>query len=434
MKYIADIRAAHHDPHSLETLYQKARHQNEAAEFASDMVACCRESPDNILYRAWYHRLQVESVAMLPAREGINWKWAIPLGIAVGLILWLLSDPRLVFPNGMPFLAIAWAPFEACFVIAFLTLVARKSLVRLWPVLLGMLTFLLYASVFTWLPGREQYRIIAMLHLPLLAWIGIGLHILGLHSKHSDRFAFLVKSIEAFITMGIFAAGGGVFTGITYGLFGALGIRLSDAVMRLLAVGGGGAIPMMAVASVYDPQLSPLEQRFEQGLSKLISTLMRLLLPLTLLVLVIYLLVIPFNFMAPFRSRDILIVYNAMLFAIMGLLIGATPVHASSLSSEHQRALRIGILALAILAVLISIYALAATVYRTLQGTITPNRLTVIGWNSINIGILVLLISQQLKKGGKQWIHSIQFAIGTGAMAYILWTVFLILALPVLFR
>ncbi|MBC7232227.1 MAG: hypothetical protein H5T68_03165 [Chloroflexi bacterium] len=434
MKYISEIRAACRDPRSLEKLYQTAQRQNEAAEFAADMFACYQESPDNILYGAWYYRLQAEPAVVRRADEGIHWKLAIPLSIFAGLLLWLLSDPRLLFPNQTPFLALAWAPIEACFVIVFLTLAARKSFKQAWPILLGLLGFLLYASVFTWFPSHTQYPTLAMLHLPLLAWIGVGLYVLGLRSHYTDRFAFLVKAIEAFITMGIFAAAGGVFASITYGLFEALGILLSDTAIRLLAVGGGGAIPVLAVAIVYHPQLSPTAQRFDQGLSKLISTLMRLLLPLTLLVLLIYLCVIPFNFMAPFRSREVLIVYNAMLFAIMGLFIGATPVLDSNPPLEHEKALRMGILALAILAVLVSVYALSATIYRTVQDMITPNRLTVIGWNSINIGIMALMIYQQFRKGPERWNRSIQRAIGTGAIAYIIWTVFLILALPMLFR
>ncbi|MBC7260445.1 MAG: hypothetical protein H5T63_00400 [Chloroflexi bacterium] len=434
MKYIPEIRAASHDPQSLENLYRKAQRQNEAEEFTADMLVCYQESPDNILYRAWYYRLQAEPIAMPRAGEGIHWKLAIPLSIAAGLLLWLLSDPRLVFPNQVPILDIAWAPIEACAVVIFLAVAGRKSFQTIWPILLGLLGFSLYAGIFTWLPTHEQYPTLARLHLPLLAWIGVGFYILGLRSHYTDRFAFLVKSIEVFITIGIFAAAGGIFASITFGLFEVLGIRLSDAVVRLLAVGGGGVIPVLAVAIVYHPQLRPVEQGFEQGLSKLISTLMHLLLPLTVLVLVVYLLVIPFNFLAPFRSRDILIVYNAMLFAIMALLIGATPVHENNLPQAYERALRTGILLLAILAVLVSVYALSATVYRTVQDTVTPNRLTVIGWNTINIGILVLLIYQQLKRGQEQWNRSVQRAIGAGAMAYIIWTAFLILALPILFR
>lgn len=323
--------------------------------------------------------------------------------------------------------------------IAFLALTAQKPLRQSWPVLLGLAGLVAYVIVFTWLPHHEQYKGLMMLHLPLLAWIGVGLHIVGLRSSHAQRFAFLAKSIEVFITAGIFAGAGAVFAVITFGLFQALGIALPEAITRLLAFGGGGAIPILAVASAYDPHLAPIAQRFEQGLSKLISTLMRLLLPLTLLVLVVYLFVIPFNFMAPFRSRDILIVYNAMLFAIMALLIGVTPVHEEDLPAGYQGALRRGILVLAILTVLVSMYALSATVYRTAQGAITPNRLTVIGWNSINIGILVMLIYTQLRRGAKgyqgpDWIQSIQSAIGAGAMAYIAWTILLILAIPLLFR
>ena len=57
--------------------------------------------------------------------------------------------------------------------------------------------------------------------------------------------------------------------------------------------GGGGLIPVLAVAVIYDPLVEPKEQSFDEGLSKLIALLMRLLLPLSLLVLVIYLSRVP---------------------------------------------------------------------------------------------------------------------------------------------
>ncbi len=44
--------------------------------------------------------------------------------------------------------------------------------------------------------------------------------------------------------------------------------------------------------------------------------------------------------MAPFRDRDVLIVYNVMLFAILGLLLGATPLRADAVSPRLGRALR----------------------------------------------------------------------------------------------
>ena len=38
--------------------------------------------------------------------------------------------------------------------------------------------------------------------------------------------------------------------------------------------------------------------------------------PLTLIVLVVYLAFIPFRFWEPFQNRDVLIIYNGMLFAV----------------------------------------------------------------------------------------------------------------------
>ena len=108
-------------------------------------------------------------------------------------------------------------------------------------------------------------------------------------------------------------------------MLSALSIELPERWMLFLAGGGFGLISIIALATIYDPRFPPGEQDFSQGLSKFIANMMRLLLPLTLLVLVIYVLIIPFNFLEPFNNRDVLIVYNIMLFAIMGLLLGATP-------------------------------------------------------------------------------------------------------------
>jgi hypothetical protein len=148
----------------------------------------------------------------------------------------------------------------------------------------------------------------------------------------------------------------------------------------------------------------------------------------------VYLFVIPFNFIQPFRNRDILIVYNVMLFAVMGLLIGVTPMQEQDLPQKYHGALRTGVLAVAGLTALISLYALSATVYRTALGGFTINRVTVIGWNVVNIGILVLLVYKQLKYGATAWIRSLQSTFSAGTIAYVVWALFLVLATPWLFH
>jgi hypothetical protein len=96
--------------------------------------------------------------------------------------------------------------------------------------------------------------------------------------------------------------------------------------------------------------------------------------PLAVIVLIVYLGFIPFNFREPFENRDVLVIFNAMLFAVIALLIGATPVKESDLDARAQTWLRRGVIALSALALLIGVYALAAIVPR--EHYVTPNRLT----------------------------------------------------------
>jgi hypothetical protein len=224
------------------------------------------------------------------------------------------------------------------------------------------------------------------------------------------------------------------FGAITLGMFTALNIEVPEVLLRLIIVGGAGLIPVIAVATIYDPLADPQDQDFKQGLSRFIATLMRLLLPLTLGVLVIYLFVIPFNFLEPFKNRDLLIVYNAMLFGIIGLLVGATPLSLDEVSPRLQRALRRGIQAVTILAVLVSLYALSALLYRTVGGGITINRLTMLGWNVINIAVLVMLILRQLGKGEQPWNERIKGVFSLGADAYVAWSLLVVLVMPFIFQ
>jgi hypothetical protein len=257
---------------------------------------------------------------------------------------------------------------------------------------------------------------------------------MGFRSSDNNRFAFLIKSIEVMIAAGVYLIFGMAFGGITLGLFAALNITPPDVIIRLIAAGGFGLIPIMAVATMYDPQVSPEAQDFSQGLSKFIFTMVRLLLPLTLLVLVIYIFVIPFNFTAPFENRNLLIVYNVMQFAIIGLLIGAIPLKVDDLSIKLQTWLRRGIIAVSILALVISLYALSAVIYRTVMDGLTLNRTTIIGWNIINIVILFALILTQPRKSISGWHERLQKVFSKGTIAYLVWSIFLILVLPLLFR
>ena len=418
MSYHDKVSVLVEDAEKLEQVYQAAIKAGETDSFKLAIDDNYAAVPENLLYAAWFYRLKYTAVQV----KGfvIAWTWVIPMAVINGLLFWWLSDERYIitiegFRGGsrdfLPVIFLLAAPLAALFVLIYLTAVGRKS----WRLSVLIAILLLGAGVYVPLiypqtgitPFQEQYLTLMIMHLPLLAWAGVGLFLVHRHRDPVNRFTFLIKSLEAFIFGGLFLMAGVLFTAITFGLFAALDVELPDEIMRLFIAGGVGLVSVVAVAVMYNPTVPPAEQAFNEGLSKLVALLMRLMLPLTMLVLLVYLAFIPFNFRAPFDNRDVLIVYNVMLFAVVALLVGATPVSLTGISSRLARWLRLGIIAVAVLALIVSLYALVAIFYRTTIDRLTPNRLTFIGWNVINIGLLFLILLLQLRVKGGQWLDGL---------------------------
>lgn len=445
MTYHNTVHALAADAAQLEQVYQKAVQAGEAEAFQEAIAASHVAAPDNLLYAAWFYRLKQTAVQV--KAYAVAWGWVLPLAIINAFLFWWLSDTRYTITikgflpgtdrDFLPVVFLLAAPLCALFVLIYMTAVGRKS----WRfgALIGSLV--MAAAVYVLVvypqlgirPFQEQYLNLMAAHLPLLAWVGVGAFLVAGRRDPFNRFAFLIKSLEAFIFGGLFLLAGVVFTSITTALFALLNVEIPDAVMRLFIAGGVGLVAVLATAVMYNPTVPPAEQAFNEGLSKLVALVMRLMLPLTLLVLLVYLAFIPFNFRAPFDNRDVLIVYNLMLFAVVALLVGATPVSLTGLSPRLVRWLRLGIMAVAALALLVSLYALTAILYRTALDRLTPNRLAFIGWNLINIGLLILVLVFQMRGKKEHWLAELYRAYSAGTVAYAIWTIVVILALPWLF-
>ena len=446
MSYLQTIQRLVANPEDLELAYQQAVKTGTEKEFAEALEASYAEAGDNLLLAAWHYRL-AHAAARIKDRV-VAWGWALPLGVLNGLLLWLLSDDqrfKIQVTNPlygtvldvMPAVVLLAAPISAALIAFFLTLAGKQRWGRVLAVGLGLVAGAAYVLLlFPRLWPRvfqEQYISLMVLHLALLAWAAVGLVALAREGDQGNRFAFLVKSLEALVVGGLLAVAGGLFTLITSGLFEALGIQLPEVVWRLFAAGGGGLIAVIAVALVYDPRAAPREQSFDEGLSKLVALLLRLLLPLTVGVLLVYLGFIPFNWRQPFENRDVLVIFNAMLFAVIALLMGATPVHQTDPGEKAQTWLRRGVIVLAVLALLVSLYALAAILYRTVNDHLTPNRLLVIGWNVVNIVILAVLLIHQARAGRSSWLPAMHRTFAIGIVLYLIWSVAGVLAPPWLF-
>jgi hypothetical protein len=110
-------------------------------------------------------------------------------------------------------------------------------------------------------------------------------------------------------------------------------------------------------------------------------------------------------------------------------------VGASYFPQRYLGWLRAGITILAALALIVSLYIFSAIVYRAVNDGLTINRVTVIGWNALNIALLALSLVAQARAGrAGDWIASLQKLARGGALAYVLWGVALVGGLPWLFR
>jgi hypothetical protein len=430
------IRAAGNTPEQLEQLYQAARRARRAGQFTQDLNTLYQESSENVLYAAWHYRLQQGAPEDWLARVSSHWRLAILMSVLLGLILWGLSDPNLVIGNQVPYVVILGAPIIALFLASFFFLITRAQKNRYLIVLLAVIGLTGYAVAMALRPDvTNEYLPLAVLHLILLAGGALAVYLAGWRLPARDLFAFLLKSLETVGTAGVYAIVWGIFVYLTYVLFEAIGVDLTgnDPLLRLLVFGGAGLIPLVAVMSVYDPKMGLGQQEFRRGFARILMIGLHAMLPLSLLILVLFLLVLPFNFFQAYNNRLTLIVFNALLFAIIGLLIGLLPLSADEFSPTYLRWLRVGTAALAGLVIIVSLYALSAILYRTAQDQLTMNRLTIIGWNSINIVLLVLVLSRLVRPGKQFWGEAAQSVFRPGAYAYLAWGGLLLLALPWLF-
>jgi hypothetical protein len=422
------IRSLATDPAALENLFQAARHQRQAESFGAAIDTIYQEQPENLLFGAWHYRLRS---AMEHARAAVSWPLAIGLSMALGLIFWVLSGNTLgLIIQGVPYLVPLIGPLTVLAIMTYLTFAGGRAYLRFGALAAVVVALGAYAAFVAPLM-REQYNLpLPWLHVPVVAVACLGVLLVGWHSPATERFAFLAKALEVFATAGVFLVVGGIFIGITVGLFAALRIDVPPDVARLFVVGVGGFVPVIAVLNVYNPALPLSQQEFGRGFARIIAVLLRVMLALALIVMVIYLIAIPFNFSAPFEQRDVLIIYNVLLFAVMGLLVGVTPMDPEEVSEQWRGWLRGGITALVALVLLVSLYALAAAAYRLATYGVSANRVAVIGWNVINIGILIGALVAQARGGRDGWARGIRMALGMGVFAYVAWSAFVALALP----
>ena len=189
-----------------------------------------------------------------------------------------------------------------------------------------------------------------------------------------------------------------------------------------------------AIASVYDPTVRPAAQDWTTGLSRTLRILTQLILPLALVVLVVYdFWFVPAYFWKPFQEREVLIVYNATILAILVLLTVVVSGSVEERSPRHDTILRYAVMALGGLTLLLNVYALIAIASRIYESGLTPNRYAVLGWNTVTVLMLVVVGSQLWRRRSDPWVDIFRESIARVSLLAVAWALWTIIGLPLAF-
>jgi hypothetical protein len=432
------------DAAALERLYRQAVATAEEPAFREEIARSAAAHPEDALLAAWAYRLELRPLPAAPAHQARatqagHWVAAIAGSALLGLLAFLCAGGRPPVPNpeiASPLFWIAWGPLTGLGLLGFLALRGSagrpdQRLARCGLPALAMALLAGYAALAFWGRTDDVAQLIA-LHLPFAAWAALGAGLcLGRPDAPEQGHAFAVKSVEILVSAGLFFGAWMIFVGLSCGIFAVLGFEPSPETVHAAGAWGTGAVPLLALTSLCDPARSPLDQRWDTGLARLLRILTRVFLPLALAVLAVYVCwFIPAYFWRPFEEREVLAVYNATILAILALMTAALADPGELRSPAQDRALRWQLLALGMATFLLNLYALAAILSRTLNYGLTPNRCAVLGWNAVTLVVLGMALVSQWRARKGDWAKALRSALARGILLAALWTLWVLAGLP----
>jgi hypothetical protein len=293
---------------------------------------------------------------------------------------------------------------------------------RLIPVLVAFLLLTLYVNLLPAVTDRDSINLV-YIHLPLLLWFIFGIVFIEFNLKDKiRRIDFIRYNGDLAILMAIMVIAGGILTGITIGLFDAIGIKIENFYIENVVIVGAVSIPIVATFIIKNyPALT----------NKIAPVIAGIFSPLVLLTAVIFLVALTVSGKDPFSDRDFLLIFNVMLIGVMAVIVFSI---SETSTAGRQKFNEMILFILAIVTVIIDVIALSAILYRLGTFGITPNRLAVLGSNILVLGNLALIIIDLYKVNFKKaLIREVELTIAKYLPVYLAWILFVVLGFPLIF-
>ncbi len=287
----------------------------------------------------------------------------------------------------------------------------------------GFLLAGIFANAYPFVPGGSTGGLTTA-HAPIVLWAAVGFVLVGGRWKsHRERMRLVRFSGELFIHFVLVWLGGMVLAGLSFFLFGAIGVEAREWFIEqwLVPSGAAGAI-VLAVFLVHGRRAMSTE---------LAPMLARVFTPLFAAALLAFLATMAWIAQGMAADREVLIGLDVLLVLIVGLVLYSV---AARDSGARPGAWDVISLVLVLAALAVDLVALAAMVGRVSEFGLTPNRSAALGEN------LILLVNL----AGSAWLL-LAFLRGNGSFpalarwqtgflpVYAAWAAFVVVAFPPLF-
>ncbi len=400
-------------PQELEKLYRKNKQEfRKSFSEISDLV-----KSDLITF--WKIRLTSETAIKTDKFSKLDLLIVIILSLFTGLLAKLPAffshiNPEFFYTRNLPIIV-----FNGIILYAFW----QKRILNTSRILFYGLT-IITLSVFTnLLPNTESDSVVlSLMHVPLLLWCLFGLSFISFdHNNINKRIEFIRFNGELLIMTGLILIAGALLTAITIGLFSVINIDIENFYFEYIALFGSVAAP---IVSLYIIQTHP---NITNKITPVIATVFT---PLVLITLAIYLVSLILLERKIVDDRDLLILLNVMLLAVVAIIVFSV----TELDKSKDRNMNTFILfILSALAIIINSIALFAIISRITNG-FTPNR-TVVLVSNILIFINLILISKELFLAyfNRYRLGKVEEIVAKYLTVYAIWTIIVVFILPFIF-
>jgi hypothetical protein len=402
------------NPKQLEILYRKDK-----TAFRKVFNSIYPDLTTNSVAQIWHERLNYK-------QEELNWgkKNELVFILVAALIAILITqipqffqvDNEQFYARNIGFLAFPMLTFYFFW----------KQNLAIDKLIFPLLSILFSAIYINAMPfsRKADTLLLTCIHLPIFLWSVLGYSFLGDQLNSTEkRIGFLKYNGNAVVMCAIIVLSGILFSIITMGLFKLLGFHMEEFYFKYIVLSGLAATPIVG---------SYLVQNNPELVNKISPVIAKIFTPLVFLVLLMFLIAIIYSGKDPYKDRDFLIVFNALLIGVMAIILFSI---TESSKNKTQKIHLIILFGLSLLTIIDNGIALSAIAFRLSEYGISPNRLAVMGGNLL-IFIHLLLVAHKLYLLliGKCELEKVEKAIALFLPIYFIWAAIVAFIFPILFH